>query len=336
MMIPDACPKNLRESELQGSKSQPQSYRELLSKYEETEPNFVRGEILEVKGVGQKDVYNISAPIKKDGNLYLLGRVEPRGSEKNSISCFFIYEPKDNSWWLAKDLFYWSMQDPFLTTIKNRYVLNGVIVTPSRFKEGELEYKTVFFQGSNFKDFRKFTEGPRMMKNIRLVELADKKIGVFTRPQGEKAGRGKIGFTVINSLEDLNQDVISKARIIENQFKELEWGGVDNAYLLKDGRIGVLGHIASMELDGSKHYAAMVFEFNPKDFQFSNMRIVALRKDFPPGPAKRPELEDIIMPGGLQKIENEPHYLEKVQLYCGLSDTQAGKIEILNPFGRFW
>ncbi len=315
------------------------SYKELIAEYQEQKANYVQGEILTMQGISNKDVYNITAPVENKGQLYLLGRVESRDSEEDSQSCFFIYRKETNVWQLSSDLFSWPMQDPDLTSIGGKYILSGVVVTPSPSVKGQLDYQEIFFQGTNFKNFIKFTEGPKGMKDIHLIELPAlakenkkfPKIGIFTRPQGGICGRGKIGFITINSLEDLRPEVILKAKIIENQFKESEWGGVNGVYLLKDGRLGVLGHIA-FEENNSKHYAALTFIFNLNTFKITAMKIIATRNDFPNGPAKKPELKDVIFPGGLVKIIDS----DKVELYCGVSDTQAGKIIIKNPFGDLW
>jgi hypothetical protein len=54
-----------------------------------------------------------------------------------------------------------------------------------------------------------FAVGPQWMKDIRLVELADRRIGVFTRPKGEYfGGQAEIGFTIIDNLDDLTPEVI--------------------------------------------------------------------------------------------------------------------------------
>lgn len=310
------------------------TYKELLAEYHAHKSSYQKGEILTIKGAGKKDVYNITAPIEKNGELYLLGRVESRGSEEDSLSCFFVHYKDGDYWQLALNLFSWPMQDPDLTIIYNKYILSGVVVTPRPLDKGKLDYQQFFFQGIDFKNFRKFAKGPKGMKDIHLIELPNeenKKIGVFTRPQGASYGRGKIGFVTINSLEDLNQQVITEAKIIENQFQELEWGGVNGVYLLKDGRLGVLGHIAC-EDNILKHYAAITFIFNYHTFQVADMRIVATRDDFPAGPAKTPELKDVIFPGGLRKITGS----NEVELYCGVSDVQAGRIKIKNPFNDLW
>ena len=50
--------------------------------------------------------------------------------------------------------------------------------------ENALHWRTRFYRGQH-QNLVPFAQGPDGMKDIRLVELPDGDIGVFTRPQGE-------------------------------------------------------------------------------------------------------------------------------------------------------
>lgn len=65
-----------------------------------------------------------------------------------------------------------------------------------------VSWVTQFYRGYRIDSMHHFSSGPAMMKDIRLIELLDGRIGVLTRPQGEVGGRGQIGFTIIDSLEE--------------------------------------------------------------------------------------------------------------------------------------
>ena len=103
------------------------------------------------------------------------------------------------------------MQDPFVCFIGKLLVFGGVEVKEE--KDGKLSYKTVFYKGKDIFSLERFTEGPKYMKDIRLVDLKEK-IGVFTRPVGKEFLRGKIGFTIINNLSELTEENILKAKFI--------------------------------------------------------------------------------------------------------------------------
>ncbi|KAI7273300.1 hypothetical protein KC345_g7013 [Hortaea werneckii] len=168
------------------------------------------------------------------------------------------------------------------------------------------------------------------MKDIRLIELQDGRIGVLTRPQGERGGRGQIGFTIIDSLEELNEQTFLEAEILQNQFVREEWGGANEAHLLSNGHVGVLGHIACFDRLGQKHYYSMVFSLNPGTFETTPVKIIAARSDFPIGPGKRPELQDVIFSGGLVRGEGG-----RAVLSVGVSDAEAYRIEIPDPFAEY-
>jgi len=105
-----------------------------------------------------------------------------------------------------------------------------------------------------------------------------------------------------------------------------EWGGANEAHVLSDGTIGVLGHIARMDAEG-KHYYPMVFCLDPESGQAGPLKMVATRRCFPPGPAKRPDLEDVIFSGGLRRGDDG-----SAVLYAGICDAWAAQITIPDPF----
>jgi len=132
------------------------------------------------------------------------------------------------------------------------------------------------------------------MKDLRFVEQADGSIGIFTRPQGVKGGRGKIGYTAVDSLKEITHKLIDEAPILDQQFFDDEWGGSNEIHLLSNGLLGVLGHIAQFDEEGNRHYYPMVFAFNPDNRSYSDMEIIAERANFVKGPAKRTDLVDVV------------------------------------------
>ena len=295
----------------------------LLKEFEGRQPE-ARGKRLKFTSVGDRDVYNITAPFDVDGEKVIAARVEKRDSEFSNIMFFAnrgeVWEPLEGA-----PVF--DLQDPFITRINNEIVFGGVEVFPKESARTLLIWKTVFFRGNSIYELKRFASGPIGMKDIRLVELSDRRIGVFTRPQGGIAGRGKIGFTIIDSLEELNEETIENAGLIENQFARGEWGGVNELHLLEDGRIGALGHIAHFDNRGNRHYYSMVFTFDPVTGKSTPVKIIAVRKNFEEGEYKRKDLIDVIFSGGL--IRRNDGYAE---LYAGVSDAEAHMIVIPDPF----
>jgi hypothetical protein len=285
------------------------------------------GKKLQFDGVGTCDVYNITAPFADGGELVIAGRVEKRESEDSEV-IFFI--EKDGKWVPKAGAPTFRLQDPFVTRIGGELIFGGVQIFPHPEKAGQLSWRTKFYRGSNLNNLRPFATGPDGMKDLRLVELTDGKIGVFTRPQGKIGGRGTIGFIKINTLDDLTVENIQKARLLKNQFLPEEWGGANEVHLLQNGLLGVLGHIACFSTGDCRHYYSMVFPFEPELEIAGPMEIIACRDDFPKGPAKRETLNDVLFSGGLCRNEDGT-----ATLYVGVSDAEAHYITIPDPFRKY-
>jgi hypothetical protein len=282
-------------------------------------------EKIHFSGIGDKDVYNITAPFEDEGELVIAGRTESRDSEHSTVT-FFV--ERNGEWVPRPNSPVLELQDPFFTKIAGDLVLGGVQTFPHPTKEGALGWRTVFYKGTSINQLKEFSKGPDGMKDLRLVELKDGSIGVLTRPQGEKGGRGKIGWTRIASLAELTIDVINDAPLLEGQFIDEEWGGANEPHLLANGLVGVLGHIASFDQEGNRHYYPMAFALDPETAEVSDIRLICARKYFQPGPAKRLDLVDVVFSGGLVRYRAEG----KAVLYAGISDAEAQKIIIDDPF----
>ncbi len=274
-------------------------------------------------GVEGQDVYNITAPFVSAGRTVMAGRVEPRNSERSQARFF---EEKAGVWHLIPQAPAFQLQDPFVTFVGRELIFGGVEIyeTP-----GGLAWRTVFYRGRDIFNLAPFFAGPKGMKDIRLRELADGRIGVFTRPQGRIGGRGTIGYTETDTLEGLSIELIEKALLLEGMFHPLDWGGANEAFLLSSGDIGVLSHIACFNQDdpaSDRHYYASAFVFSPNTRRFQDFRIIASRDRFGPGAAKRPDLVDVVFSSGLVFREG------KVVLYAGVSDAEAHWLEIDDPF----
>ncbi|KAF0819677.1 hypothetical protein KIS4809_1538 [Bacillus sp. ZZV12-4809] len=278
-------------------------------------------------GIGDRDVYNITAPFEDEGEPVIAGRVESRDSEHSSV---YFFVNRDGEWIPREGAPVLELQDPFFTKISGELVLGGVQIFPHPINEGQLGWRTVLYRGSSISDLQEFSNGPDGMKDLRLVELADGSIGVLTRPQGEKGGRGKIGWTRIPSLNELTIDVINEAPLLKGQFTDEEWGGANEPHLLANGLVGVLGHVASFDEAGDRHYYPMVFALDPQTGGISDMELIATRSDFLPGASKRPDLADVVFSGGIVRNPDGT-----ADLYAGISDAEAQKITIKDPFLQY-
>ncbi|MCK5211630.1 DUF1861 family protein [Candidatus Parcubacteria bacterium] len=302
----------------------------------------LRGEKLKFEGVGNKDVYNPTAPFEYHGKRYLIGRVESPDKQTDSQSIFFKEE--DGVWRQVKGIPPLDLQDPFFTQIDGELIVGGVKVfprEPTPENQDELSWLTVYYRGTDPANLEEFAQGPEHMKDLRIIKLPNSKIGVFTRPsyiqtRPQDGVGGMIKYTEIDSLEDLTIENINKAEIIDDLFTKNEWGGANELYLLANGWVGILGHIARYNEKGDKEYYAMTFEFDPQTREVSNKKIITVRDNFPKGKKKSIKsgkkksddyLGNIFYPGGMVMGENG-----MTELYGGLSDSEAGKITIEYPF----
>lgn len=271
-----------------------------------------------------RDIYNITAAFQQGEDLIIAGRVEERDSEHSEV----IFFKKEGEQWIRRENDpVLKLQDPFYTIINGELVLGGVEVYPHPTIPNALGYRTAFYRGKDISSLKKFAVGPELMKDIRLLQLENGKILVFTRPQGELGGRGTIGYIIIDALEDLSAETILKAKLFKHQFIESQWGGANELHLLKNGLVGVLGHIAKFDNEGNRHYYSMIFVFNVETGEISPMKIIAIRDNFGEAAYKRKDLVDVIFSGGIIRKEDG-----KAELYCGISDAEAHKIIIEDPF----
>jgi hypothetical protein len=281
---------------------------------------------IEFIGVDGFDVYNITAEFEFEDEKMIVGRVEKRDSENSKIK--FFVKNEDGKYELKPNSPTFELQDPIVTFIDNEIIVGGVQISPHPDNADALQWKTIYLKGTKLDNLTQFFEGPIGMKDIRLIQLPNKKIGVFTRPQGKIGGRGKIGFYIADNLEDITIEKINKAPLF-NQFNDDEWGGVNEIHVLKNGKLGVLGHYAVFTEIENRHYYSMVFCVDPTTLECSEIEIIAERKNFLDGEFKREDLKDVIFSGGLVTKGN------KATLYAGISDAEAQYITIDNPFLKY-
>lgn len=211
-------------------------------------------------------------------------------------------------------------EDPKRVQIGNSWIL---IMTKVKEKGWQMSFQ---HDGdlNRLDEYREFASGPDGMKDITLVELQDGRILVFTRPEREieylstnghldRVTIKQVGWIIINDLAQLTPETIYRAKIIENLFAWGEWGGVNDAILLENGKIGVMGHIAREDKEHNKHYYPITFEFDPESGDFDNLQIIASKDNFPQakGVAKKIKgqkesyLEDIVYLNGMEAYEKE-------------------------------
>jgi hypothetical protein len=299
----------------------------------ETTKRIYASSKLTFHGVEGFDVYNPSIPFSWKGRQYLFGRIERRGDWARSWARLFERSGEDD-YTLVPDSMIYPLEDPYIAIIGDELVLGGTHV---RNKQGKLDtYYGYFYRGTDLNDLVYFTTGPDEMKDIRLVGLQDGRVGVFSRPRNPEiikkfGAESQIGFAVIDRLEDLTAEVIENAPYIPDLFAPGEWGGCNQAYLLPDGRIGVIGHMAFRTPQPESFplltYVNSAFVFDPRTHTAGKVEIIGTRPCYPTGPAKKPELVDCAFTAGLVLRADG-----RADLYSGIGDCEVGRIVIDNPF----
>lgn len=276
------------------------------------------------------DCYNPSIPFLVDGKEYILARTQQR---KGAYSKVYFFKKENDKWVVDKAGQVFDLEDPSIVNLNGVNVISGVNVVFGDGITTFTEWKTDFYVGTGINGYKKFATGPAHMKDIRLVQLKDGKVGIFTRPLGEYVTDGhkaKVGFTIVDKIEDLNADVISKAPLLEDFFLIEEWGGCNCAYQLKNGLIGVIGHRSYGEnIDGVDilHYFGTYFIFDPATRKSTNMNVIISRDCFPYFEPREPRLADVTFTAGIVRNGDGT-----ARIYTGLSDSAIGSATIKDPF----
>jgi hypothetical protein len=161
-------------------------------------------------------------------------------------------------------------------------------------------------------------------------------VGVFTRPRGKDiiakyGSEAIVGYCELDDINELDETIVDKAKVIPNLFDDGEWGGCNQCYLLKDGRIGVIGHRCYREPTPEVElqvYINISFIFDPKTFEVSDMKVIGDKQSYPDTPAMLPYLADCVFTCGIEMREDG-----KADLYSGVGDVMQGRIVIDAPFG---
>lgn len=283
------------------------------------------------EGVEGYDVYNPSVPFTLGGRRLIAGRVERRASE-DSVVRFF--EEKDGGWHAVPSERL-RLQDPFVTVIDGEVILGGVRV---EIFPTYCIWTTDFYRMRTPFDMERIASGPRLMKDIRLLQMSDGRIAVFTRPQGDAVMKkygcvARIGLTVIDSLKNLTAETIEKAALLTGQFLPDEWGGCNQLFNLKNGLVGVIGHKAcrtASESGSELHYYGMAFCIDPDKRAVTQPKIICERSCFPAAEAKRPDLGDVTFTSGIERLGSG-----RARLFTGLSDACVGSAIIDDPFDEY-
>lgn len=283
--------------------------------------------LLTFRGVEGWDVYNVSVPFFYNGTRHIFGRVERRHEwAASSVNLF-----KE----VSRDVFevvpniHFELEDPYIQKINNEMVFGGTHVVKN---VGTVKSYFGYFYRGRVSELKYYTSGPDYMKDIRIVQLKDKRIGVFSRKR--TAEEVYVGFSIVNGMEDLTTEAITAAKPIPFIREEGTWGGVNQAYLLSGGKIGCIAHYSYHDETPSKEpiqvYINYSFVFDPETRVIEDEKVIGTKSCYPPCPAKKPFLIDCVFTAGIEMRADG-----KCDLYSGIGDVGAGRITIDYPFEKY-
>lgn len=301
-------------------------------------------------GVEGYDVYNCSIPFLWQGETYIFGRVEKRTEWARSWVYLFRQVGEDRFERVPDSMIY-TLEDPYIAWIRGEMCMGGTYVV--RMRNEVKTYWANFYRGKDIKNLYYFTTGPDYMKDIRLVDMGERGIGVFSRPRDEatrqKYGSASVvGFTTIPTLDALDDQVVENARVIEGMFGEGEWGGCNQCYMLDSGYIGIIGHKCYQYPWRERHpwdselpacakeqeddrtmnaYCNVAFVFDPVTHKLLEEKVIGTRTCYPDGPTKVFITLDSAFTSGIV-----PRADGKCDLYSGICDAEEGVITIDAPF----
>ena len=184
----------------------------------------------------------------------------------------------------------------------------------------------------------------RHMKDVRVVQLQTGKIAVFTRPMVGKASPGRIGFTIVNNVQDIEKAVVY-AKLLKFNLDKNARIGANEAYIITKTEstgivkelVNVFCHVATTDPikqerneifdfeKGPIHYSGYQFELDPNNpyDEIITLNKIADRSDFPLNDkfSKGERYDDIIFPGGTGGSK-------ETQYFAGVEDTRIGAIDI--------
>lgn len=306
-------------------------YHELITAYRRR-IDRPSGRVERLPGVSGRLAYN-PCLVKQEDQTYLALRVE---SPSSYWRCETSWDPQvrffqraGEDWVPARDApVFPAAEDPFASWAVDEHgdplLIFGVVSLD--FRSDPPGLVTRFYAAPDIfrlDPAKPFLEVPGM-KDIRLLQRKEGMV-VCGRPQGGAAGCGRMSLALVDSYLDLTPEIINGAHVFRDQVAEGTKVGVNELYDL-GGHIGVLGHIAIGDEGQCQRYAAAWWTVDPVMLTASRPEVISVREDFPSGPAKWPNVADVVFPGSFEMLGGG-----LVRLYCGLSDATVGSTVLKAP-----
>lgn len=321
-----------------------------------------QGRLLEVRGIRSGEIaYNPAVIVQKNikkiahGVNIIAARVESLNSQWLNPKLYdphviFFTQQDDVLVPIPNTPVFHKLEDPWATWLSDsngnpQLLFGGVkidfsgkvpIVTTQLYRASSVQELDVYHPIAEI----------RSMKDVRVAQLQTGKIAVFTRPTAGEAFPGRIGFTIINNIQDIEKD-ISRAKLLKFDLDENAKIGANEAYTItKRESTGVLKelihvhcHVATTDPvkqdgneifdfeKGSIHYAGYEFELNPNNpyNDIIALHKIADRSDFPVNDksSKGERYDDVIFPGGTGGPKETQYFVGVEDARIGVLDTKT-------------
>lgn len=307
----------------------------------------MRSKLLKVVGIKDDEIaYNPAVIVQKNkdrivgGKKIIAVRVENLKSDWNNPDLYdprimFFFRERDRLLPIPDLPIFWGYEDPWCTWLTGKdgtpqLLFGGVKVD---FENDRPLITTQFHLASSVQKLNPLKPilEVKGMKDIRVVQLKNGKLAVFTRPTTDKAAPGRIGFLMIDEIEELRDNrLIEKARLLPFDIDPKIKIGANEAHVNKK-TIHVFCHLATADLGdfekGDIYYACYEFHVDPAhpfDKKIS-LKKVADRLDFPRNNliSKGVRFDNVIFPGGTGGL-SEP------ELYVGVEDALIGVLNLVS------
>lgn len=319
-----------------------------------------RGRLLEVLGIKSGEIaYNPAVIVQRNINKIAGGvniiaaRVESLNSDWIDLKLYdphilFFTQQNDALMPIPNTPIFHKFEDPWATWLSDsngtpQLLFGGVKVD---FNGKMPVITTQVFLAPSVQELN--VENPiaviRNMKDVRFAKLQTGKIAIFTRPMTGEAYPGRIGFTIIENIRDIEKAVVN-AKLLQFNLDKNARIGTNEAFTIKKTDssgvaqefIYVFCHVATtdpinkegieiFDFDrGRIHYVGYQFEFDPNN-PYNNiitLHKIAERSDFPRNNkySKGKRYDDVIFPGGTGGPQ-------ETQYFAGVEDARIGVIDL--------
>ncbi len=361
------CSTEIDSQKLRFINSNPTSYGQAVSVYRKRPP-IINTQLLTVEGLEfGYTAYNCAPMVDEDYNLHLLGRLEKIDSEVSEVRKLdFIRNHTSLTNFMAPNgLVIPNSQDPSVSLISADKTAIGVVsVTEDSAKRGQVtSYRPRLYEFKAGDVSReRDANGPESEKDIRIAyvgSFGEEDLSVIVARKRRVDGQNidsclQVGIVpTAGDMQQLSCDITQVKNDPTSRLDVLTpdnrtWYGPNQITRLQsragDLVLGLLFHTGRwtnrvyQNGERGRVYTAFAAELtaDPQTRQVTHVskpKEIATADDFPDSEAKRPDLVDVLFPGGFIYGARKG-LVERTILACGLRDRYIGLAEVAYPFSR--